>query len=192
MRLAHVEAAILVGGGSSRMGRDKAGLEWEGVPLAQRVADVLSICVARVRLVSRPGSGAPLPLECIEDRYPLRAPLVGIHAALSACETSAVLIAACDLPQIDPRVVLALLALVPAADGHEIVAPVGATGPEPLLAVYRPSLLPEITRRIEARELALRPLVRHARSLLVPEADLRALDPDLDTFRNVNIAEDLR
>ncbi len=190
MRLAHVEAAILTGGASRRMGRDKARLPWEGLPMVRRVADVLSQCVERVRLVTRPGAPPPLELECIEDRYPERAPIVGIHAALMACESSAVLVAACDLPQIDPRVVLALLAMVPGADAHEIVAPLGPRGPEPLLAVYRPQLLPEVTRRIEAGALALMPLLRESRTLFLPEEDLRAIDPELDSFRNVNCPED--
>ncbi len=192
MKLAHVEAAILVGGASTRMGRDKAALVWNGKPLAAHVAEVLGSCVERVRLVTRPGAAPPVDLPCIEDRARQRAPLVGIHAALAACEASAVLIAGGDMPLIDPRIVLALLALVPAApDGPDIVAPQGPRGPEPLLAVYRPSLLPEISRRIERDELALMKLLRDANTLLIPEAELRALDPELRSFRNLNRAEDV-
>ncbi len=164
MRLAHVEAAILTG-----------GMERNGALFLARVVAALSKCVERVRLVTRPGEPAPLELECIEDHYQDRAPIVGIHAALAACESSAVLVAAGDLPQIDPRLVLALLALVPDEDSHEIVAPLSAEGPEPLLAVYRPSLVPEISRRIEAGELALMSLLHDARTLLIPEADLSEL-----------------
>ena len=166
MRLAHVEAAILTG-----------GMERHGAPLLAGVVAALSKCVERVRLVTRWGEPAPLELECIEDHYRERAPIVGLHAALAACESGAVLVAACDLPQIDPRLVLALLALVADEDSHEIVAPLGAGGPQPLLAVYRPILVPEIARRIEARELALTSLLRHAQTLLVPAAALRSIDP---------------
>ncbi len=76
MKLDHVESAILVGGASSRMGRDKARLEWNGVPLVKRVADALESCMARVRLVIRPGSELPLDLPCIEDVRSARAPTV--------------------------------------------------------------------------------------------------------------------
>ncbi len=166
MRLAHVEAAVLAGG----MARD-------GAPHLARVAIALSLCVERVRLVTKPGQSAQLELECIEDHYAERAPIVGIHAALAACESAAVVVSACDLPQLDPRLVLALLALVPDEDTHEIVAPLSAGGPDPLLAVYRPTLVPEITRRIEAGELCLMSLLRDSRTLLVPEADLHPLKP---------------
>lgn len=191
MKLVHVEGAVLAGGGSVRMGRDKATLEVGGVPLGLRVARALAQCVERVRFVARPGALPVLGFPCIPDRHAERAPLVGIAAALAACEASAVLVAACDLPSVAPRVLLALLALAPAEGGADIVAPLGPRGPEPLLAIYRPRLLPELERRIARGELALQPLLREANTLFVPEADLRALDPELASLRNLNRPEDL-
>lgn len=191
MKLAHVEGAVLIGGGSTRMGRDKATLEFEGVPLALRVARALGSCVERVRFVARPDALPALGYDCIVDRHDARAPLVGIAAALAACEVSAVLVCACDLPTVDPRVLLALLALAPAQDGADVVAPLGPRGPEPLLAIYRPRLLPELERRIARGELALQALLRDVDTLFVPEADLRALDPTLASLRNLNRPEDL-
>ena len=191
MKLSHVEGAVLVGGGSTRMGRDKALLAYDGVPLALRVARALAACVERVRFVARSDALPQLGLPCIVDRHAERAPLVGIAAALSACDASAVLVAACDLPDVDPRVLLALLALAPAEGGADIVAPLGPRGPEPLLAIYRPRLLPELERRIARGELALQALLREANTLFVPEADLRALDPELASLRNLNRPEDL-
>jgi len=191
LKLDHVEAAVLVGGASSRMGRDKARVPWNGVPMVRCVADALGSCVTRVRLVIRPGSEPPLDLPCIEDVRAERAPIVGVHAALKACESAAVLVVACDLPELDPALVLALLALVPAADGADVVAPLGAKGHEPLFAVYRPRLLSEFERRIEAGELSLQSLLRDVETLGVPEAVLRELDPELRSLRNVNRPQDL-
>jgi molybdopterin-guanine dinucleotide biosynthesis protein A len=191
LKLSHVEGAVLVGGGSTRMGRDKATLTWRGTPLALRVAEALGVCLARVRLVARPGELPALGLDSIVDRHAERAPLVGIAAALAAAETNAVLVAACDLPEIDPRVLLALLALAPAEGGADIVALLGPRGPEPLLAIYRTRLLPELERRIARGELALQSLLRDANTVFIPEADLRALDPELASLRNLNRPEDL-
>ena len=192
MRLTHVEGAVLCGGASTRMGRDKATLEYDGVPLARRVANVLGMCVARVRVVGKPGELPALGLETIVDRHAARAPLIGVAAALAACEASSVLVAACDLVHLDARVALALLALAPIDGSADVIAALGPRGPEPLLAIYRPRLLPELERRIARDELGLQALLRDVPTLFIPEADLRALDPTLRSFTNANSPGDLR
>jgi molybdopterin-guanine dinucleotide biosynthesis protein A len=191
VRLSHVEGAVLAGGASSRMGRDKARIEWRGELLAARVVRALAACVERVRIVLRPEAESPLALERIDDVRPERAPIVGIEAALAACESSAVLVAACDLPEIEPRLLLALLALCPAEGGPDAIVPCGPKGPEPLLAIYRPRILPALRERIARGDLSLQRLLASIEVLLVPEADLRAFDPELASFRNVNRPEDL-
>lgn len=191
MKLRHVEAAILVGGASQRMGRDKATTPYAGVPMAERVARALAECFELVRVVVRPGDKPPLNLPVVEDAHAPRAPIIGLCAALRACRASAVLVAACDLPEIDPRVLLALAAHVPAEGGPEIVAPTGARGPEPLLAVYRPGIVQRIERHIRLNDLSLHKLLRDSDTYLVPESALREIDPELRSLRNVNTPADL-
>jgi molybdopterin-guanine dinucleotide biosynthesis protein A len=191
LKLQHVEAVVLAGGESSRMGRDKATLTVDGVAMAERVARALDACFARVRVVVRPGSVAPVALPAIEDRHAERGAMVGIAAALAAAEAPWVAVAACDLPFVEPTLLLALCALAPVESDHDVVAPLGPRGPEPLLALYRTRLLPELERRIAARELALRDLLQPPRLLAVPVDELRGLDPTLASLRNVNRAEDL-
>ncbi len=189
--MAHVEGAILAGGASRRMGRDKATVEFEGRPMISRVADALAACLERVRVVLRPGSASPIDLPRIDDRLDVRAPASGLHAALSACRTTGVLVAACDAPEIEPRLLLALLALAPTRDHIDAIVPLGADGHEPLLAVYRPSALPVLERRVEAGKLSLRGLLEDIRVRSVPVEALRPFDPDLRSFRNRNRPEDV-
>ncbi len=69
--------------------------------------------------------------------------------------------------------------------------PCGPRGPEPLLAVYRPRVLPEIERRIRAEDFSLRRLLGAVGTLEIPAAEVRKLDPSGDSLRNVNRPEDL-
>jgi molybdopterin-guanine dinucleotide biosynthesis protein A len=194
LKLTHVEAAVLCGGASTRMGRDKATLPYEGVPLARRVAEVLGECVERVRLVTKADdeSLAALGYERILDRHPEQAAMVGVAAALAASSAPAVFVAACDLPFADPRVALALLALAPVDGTADVIAPAGPHGVEPLFAIYRTRLLPELERRIARGALGLQALVREVTNLVVPESALRAFDPTLRSLRNANSPDDLR
>lgn len=191
MRLSHVEGALLAGGASRRMGREKARVPWRAVPMAERVAEALAACVTPVRVVVRPGTPPPVDLPSLEDRLPTQAPIAGIHAALLACRASAVLVAACDLPEIAPRFLLALIALTPSSGSADVVVPIGPRGPEPLLAVYRPSIVGEIEERVDRGELSLRGLLASVRTLEVDEGILRRFDPELRSLRNVNRPEDL-
>lgn len=168
------------------MGRDKARVHWAGVPMGERVARSLLACVETVRVVVRPGDKPPMNLPAVEDRHEVRAPIVGICAALRACESHAVLISACDHPEIEPRFLLQLLAAMPARGGPEIVAPESARGPEPLLAIYRPAVLQRIERHIRQNDLSLQKLLRDSDTYLVPEEMLREVDPELRSLRNVN------
>ena len=191
MKLGHIEAAVLCGGASSRMGREKATLPYRGGPLARRVANALGACFARVRLVAKRDLAPELGLETLVERRAEHAALVGLHAALGACEASAVFVAACDLPDIDPRVVLALAALAPTNGAADAIAPLGPSGPEPLFAIYRPRILLEVERRLAAGELALRALLGALNTLYVPERELRALDPVLASLHNLNRPGDI-
>jgi molybdenum cofactor guanylyltransferase len=191
LKLHHVEAVVLAGGASLRMGRDKATLEVDGVPMVERVASALGVCFERVRVVIRPGTQVPLARPAIEDRHAERGAMVGIAAALAAAEAPWVAVAACDLPFVEAAVLLALAALAPIDSEHDVVAPLGARGPEPLLALYRKRLLPELERRIATGELALHALLQPPRLLAVPEHDLRSVDPVLASLHNVNRPDDL-
>ncbi len=87
----NVEAFLLVGGKSSRMGRDKAFLELNGAPLIQRTANLLAPLVAKITLVTSATAPADskntnrystFGLPTVIDRWPNAGPLGGIATAL--------------------------------------------------------------------------------------------------------------
>jgi molybdopterin-guanine dinucleotide biosynthesis protein A len=153
------------------------------------VAEVLATCVTPVRVVVAEGAPAPAGLPRVEERLPVRAPIAAVHAALVACRASAVLVAAADLPEIQPRLLLALLALTPTGDATDVVVPMGPDGPEPLLAVYRPTLVSTIERRVGRGDLSLAGLLGEVRTREVPAESLRAYDPDLRSLQGTRQPE---
>ena len=75
---------VLAGGQSSRMGRNKALLEWQEKPLFLAMADKLAAAGADPVLISGNSQiTARQPGRTVTDRLPGRGPLSGIHAALS-------------------------------------------------------------------------------------------------------------
>jgi molybdopterin-guanine dinucleotide biosynthesis protein A len=133
--VAELTAFVLAGGKSSRMGADKALLQLPGQTLLQRALGLARSVSEDVRIVGvreKFGEFAPV----VEDKYPNRGPLGGIHAALSATTNPFNLILAVDLPFLEKRFLLHLLAEA-RASGAVVTVPRAAGGLQPLCAVYR-------------------------------------------------------
>ena len=108
----HAAGAVLTGGGSRRMGTDKALVEVAGVALAVRVAEVLA--AAGCDPVWCQGGDAAalagLGLAVQPDTQPGEGPVAAIAAALGhAGDADGVLVAACDLPGLTEAAVAGVL-----------------------------------------------------------------------------------
>ncbi len=107
-----IAGAILAGGESRRMGRTKALIEVDGVPMVQRVAHALRAggC-GDIALVGGSSSElASLGLPVVTDDAPGEGPLGGVITALRHfAAASQVLVAACDLPLLDAATVAEML-----------------------------------------------------------------------------------
>jgi molybdenum cofactor guanylyltransferase len=191
-------AAVLAGGASRRMGRDKATLPVGGVELASlalaaaaRVAHPVALVAPLghpARRVADPGPGRA-PVRLVAD--PGRGPLAALAAALDALEAEHVLVLAGDHPGL--RVAL-LDHLVGLAGGAEAVACRRGRRLEPLVAVYRraPALAAARARLADpAGDRSLLGLLAGLRTLVVEEAAWRPLDPDGRSFVDLDDPADL-
>lgn len=115
---------VLCGGGSRRMGRDKATLAIDGVPMARRVAEALIDAGLHdvVAVGGDPSLGPELGLPHVEDRRPGEGPLGGIITALEVAgpEASAVILS-CDLVAPSPEAIRHVLAVRQRADADAAV-----------------------------------------------------------------------
>lgn len=134
-------AGVLIGGASTRMGRPKHLLTFDGVTLVERHFQTLASLGDALAEIVLLGAGA-IPdalrdVRRLEDVPGVPGPLAGILAALRAAPDHAWLIAACDLPRLTPA---ACRWLIEQRDPKRVaVMPRSAGGViEPLLAVYEP------------------------------------------------------
>lgn len=171
---------VLAGGGSRRMGRDKARLGWAGATLAERAAAVLGEVCDEVVVAGPPGLSRR-GLEAIADLFPGRGPLAGIHAGLERANGRPVLVLACDLPLV-PAALMRHLVMTAGeqhagawavADGERLQPACGLYGAdcrveaERRLAAGRPGLI-EYFRAVGGRVVPLTPeLAFYAPELLL-------------------------
>jgi len=129
---------VLTGGASERMGVDKATLIVDGKPMAVRVGDAL--WEASCHPVECQGGDAVAiggyGMDVVPDSRPGEGPLVAIHDALARHSTSAVVVAACDLVDLDAATVR-LLVDAGSLDDDADVAVATTDGERQLVAWWR-------------------------------------------------------
>jgi molybdopterin-guanine dinucleotide biosynthesis protein A len=181
---------VLCGGGSSRMGREKALIPVAGRPLVLHVAGLLDLACEPVLLApGRPGRLGPLGYPEVTDLVADSGPLGGIAAALAASPHPLMAVAAVDLPFASPAVYSLLAEL---HRGEDAVVPRGDSGPEPLHAVYATSALPALRGAVGRRALSLMAVLSDLRVRWVDRDEWGGADPSGRFAVNLNTADDLK
>lgn len=185
---------VMAGGGSTRMGRDKALLPWEGTTLLDHAIARLEAVTADVRILCGPAAryadrNRPLVLDALTDEAGVPAgPLAGLASGLASAGDAAGLYLGVDLPFVPVELLAALASM---EDGDAVV-PVGAGGPEPLCAVYRAPCLPAVRARLQAGDRHMTSFWPDVRVRTVEGDALAAFGDQRRLFRNVNRPEDYR
>lgn len=158
----HLSSIVLAGGKSSRMGRDKALIPIQGVPLLQLVCRIAESCADTVYVVTPwqeryqrllPSTiqfikEVPLSSETGSEKLP-HGPIIGFAQALAYVQTDWVLLLACDLPKLRVEVLQEWAAALDSVEGKAIAALVPqAKGWEPLCGFYRRRCLPTLVEYI--------------------------------------------
>ncbi len=183
------DAVILAGGDSTRMGRDKAGLEVEGRPLLARQIDLVRGLGPDEVFISgrREGDYHAFGCPVVRDAEAGVGPLAGLAAAWEASRAPLLLVLAVDLPRMNRTVLASLLAACSAERGA--VARV-AGRVEPLVAVYPRAAAARVRELLAAGRRAAGELAaRCAQAGLVGWVDLPAAQAA--AFLNWNRPEDL-
>ncbi len=195
---ARTACIILAGGRSSRMGTDKALLPLANAPhstfLAHLATTLSSVCdelllVARDEEQAARYKIAAADVRIVTDKVPDYGPLMGIYSGLSAIQAAKALVIAVDMPFAQAALVSMLLANASTA---AITVPMVNNVPQVLFAVYPRSILPQIETSIAQGRRDPRSLLSSAPVQYIDEAQLRAVDPQLRSFINVNTPEEWR
>lgn len=195
-----VAGIILAGGRSSRMGSNKALLALPGesaLTFVERLTSSLSDLCAEVMLVARDEisareyafSSPNARRRVVCDQVPDQGPLMGLYSGLQAVSCSHALVLAVDLPFVRPAL-LTWLRTFPLSE--EALVPRVQGIPQVLLARYPRSFLPTIEACLRAGRRDPRALLDRVPVRFLEEEQVRAIDPDLRSFVNINTPEDFQ
>ena len=183
-----LSVAILAGGESRRMGRDKVHLKLGEDTLIERVLAAVALLEVTCALIAnQPEEFTHLELPVHADLRPGMGPLGGLHTALSTTSAEAVLLLACDLPFVTAEF---LRFLVGQLGNHQAVVPRGEDGFQPLCAVYARSCLPAVERLLDADVFKVMRLFSEVDMRVLEPDEWREFDPHGRLFVNLNTPED--
>jgi len=187
----NIEAAILAGGSSKRMGTPKTLIELEGKPLIRWVIDELEAANTfdRIFVVANDTSLLKsIELEVVFDILRDHGPLGGLHAALRFTNADYLFLIACDMPLTKPELIRLV---VEEAKGVDVCVPHINGEFEPLFAAYRKNTIKAVEHAIERGERRVISFFSDVRVRRLDEGRLKEVDPELASFFNVNSPEDI-
>ena len=184
-----MEAFILAGGASRRMGTDKSQLLIERQTFTERIAETLLTVADLVTLVGFGGRQPSSSLPVVADVYPQWGALGGLHAALAACKREWAIVVACDLPFVTAELFTFLAGM---RLDHDAVVPIQQDGrPQPLAALYRVDpCLQRATELIEAGRRRPLDLLEAVNTCWIQFDELTNLAQSERFFVNINTPSD--
>ncbi len=181
---------VLAGGESRRLGRDKALLPWRGRTLIEDLVvrlqkisdDVLVVTGAQRRYQEI------LHVPIFADEIKDIGPLGGLYTGLHHARYSYSLVVACDMPFLSKAVIDVLRshidqsvkAVVPSLQNHRV----------PTFAIYHKDCLGMIEKLHAQGRSSLQDLLDSVPLKIVPEEELRVVDPTLRALININTQAD--
>lgn len=141
-KVAPVKGLILVGGKSTRMGYDKAKLNYHGKPQKENIKNIIENCGLKT-FYSIGNNNIFKPSENeISDKFIDLGPFGGICSAFQQNPNTAWLVIATDLPFIDEEIIQLLLTKRNSSKAATCIKGKGKQFPEPLITIYEPKAYP--------------------------------------------------
>jgi molybdopterin-guanine dinucleotide biosynthesis protein A len=195
-----IEAYILVGGRSTRLGRDKAFVQIGRTTLAERALNTIRESGIASKTTFVAGNETQFAIQAITLDAPFifdlvegRGPLGGLHAALSYAQSEWILLLACDYPFVSTDLLKLLVDKI--SDDFGSIVPEQPDGrPQPLCAFYNLKTAgPVVEEIIHANRVPppMREIVRQLEPRILKPDEYQHLEASEKFFTNINTADDL-
>lgn len=180
---------VLAGGRSTRMGRDKALLAYQGSSLLKRALQTALLISRDVFIVGEAKNYSQFG-PVVEDVYSDCGPLGGIHAALQSSGSDCNLILAVDMPFVSSAL-LRFLAERAASGEADVTVPEVENRLQPLCAIYRKSFWPIADKALKNAAYKITSLFGSVETKIVRETELADAGFGAGEFRNWNSPTDV-
>jgi molybdopterin-guanine dinucleotide biosynthesis protein A len=180
---------ILSGGGSRRMGTNKAFVRVGGERLIDRTVRVFRTIFQEVIIVTvKPLDYLDQQATIVTDIVPQGGAIGGLYTGLFYANGDYAFVSACDMPFLNAAFIEFMISQTA---GYDVVVPAPPDGLQPLHAIYARRCLPVIRSHLDRKRLKIIDLYPKLRIHSISPEILRRFDPEGRMFMNVNTPEDM-
>lgn len=181
-----IGCVVLMGGKSSRMGTDKAFLQYQGITFWQRIANEMSRCAPTYLSVNCLNNVPKTGHKVFLDEFEEIGPIGGIYSSLSKAKEELLFFAPCDLPTITEELILAVMNQYEETyDGVILTSAEGKCFPT--VGVYSKRILPKLKEQIQNQNYKLMHVIHGNYFKIVNLKELRI--PNVQLI-NINTPEE--
>jgi molybdopterin-guanine dinucleotide biosynthesis protein A len=184
---------ILSGGKSVRMGRDKAFIEIDGIPIIQRIYDIFQKIFTEIIIVTNQKEFySGFKAKIVSDLIINNGALGGLYTGLFFSSNPYSFCVACDMPFLKESMIQYL---IKQANGYDVIVPRTEDGLQPLHAVYSKNCLESIKNIIGIGKYKIIDFYPLVKTKIIEESEFISLDINLnlmrESFVNINTPGEL-
>jgi len=187
-----VTGIILADGTNPKLGGNKGTELIGGIPVIERVINVLKPITSRIILVTGGDTitySTVKGVEIINDNHSIKRPLTGIYTGLCCSRSKANIVVTCDMPFLNAALLDHMVKILPSYDA--IVPRWPNMQKEPLHAVYSISCLLPMKKHIETNRYSIIHVLKEMHVLHLNKRGFGELDPQFLSFLNINDQADI-
>jgi len=184
-----ISGIILSGGKSIRMGKNKAFIEIDGVPIISRISDLFKELFQEIIIVTNQKEiFKGFDSRIYSDIIPNKGALGGLYTGIFFSTFYYSFCVACDMPFIKKSLVQYMIKNIEDAD---VIIPRTKDGLQPLHAIYSKKCLDPIKSTLEKGKFKIIDIYDLVKVKILEENSFISLDPFRESFINVNTPEEL-
>ncbi len=187
-----ISGFVLAGGKSSRMGKDKGLIDFNGKQMIEYSIQALKEVCSSIYIISNNTDYNSFGYPVLSDLVKEKGPLAGICTALSISKTDLNVMVTCDSPYISSAL---LSHLLEQSKGYEAVVPSYKAKLYPLTAVYTKACYATLSKRLAEDKLAVKSALEFVKTKQVQlSTELPFFDEkmmaNMNTLKELEIHED--
>ncbi len=189
-----ISGAMLAGGENKRFPVLKGFLKLNGVTVIEKNLKLLdSLCDDVLISTNTPEFYFGHQRIMLGDILPSRGPMSGIHSALLNSGNENLFVTACDMPFLNNEILSFICKRhfeLYRDIQYDATIPVYNGKAQPLCGIYRKSVLLSLERHILEQKNSMYMFLRQINTNFINEAEIKKIDPDGDSFVNINTIDD--